>query len=80
MGSYLPGTSLLLEFIDKLANRTLEDTYETILVLFCNSDFSVSLMGCELVGDIFQAGVWVGAILVIGIIGIIVWMVSKARS
>ena len=37
-------------------------------------------MGCELVGDIFQAGVWVGAILVIGIIGIIVWMVSKARS
>jgi hypothetical protein len=80
VGSYLPGTSLLLEFIDKLANRTLEDTYETILVLFCNSDFSVSLMGCELVGDIFQAGVWVGAILVIGIIGIIVWMVSKARS
>lgn len=42
--------------------------------------FSVSLMGCELVGDIFQAGVWVGAILVIGIIGIIVWMVSKARG
>ena len=42
--------------------------------------FSVSPMGCELVGDIFQAGVWVGAILVIGIIGIIVWMVSKARG
>jgi hypothetical protein len=71
----------LLEFIDKLANRTLEDTYETILVLFCNSDFFCKSDGlCELVGDIFQAGVWVGAILVIGIIGIIVWMVSKARG
>ena len=29
----------------------------------------VSLAGCEIAGDIFKAGVWVGAILVIGIIG-----------
>ena len=34
----------------------------------------VSLTGCELVGDIFKAGVWVGAILVIGIIGLVIWM------
>jgi uncharacterized membrane protein YkvI len=40
----------------------------------------VSLAGCELVGDIFKAGVWVGAILVIGIIGLIIWMFSKAGS
>ncbi len=36
--------------------------------------------GCELAGDIFKAGVWVGVILVIGIIGLIIWMVSKAGS
>lgn len=40
----------------------------------------VSLAGCELAGDIFKAGVWVGAILVIGIIGLAIWMFSKARS
>jgi hypothetical protein len=40
----------------------------------------VSLTGCELVGDIFKAGVWVGAILVIGIIGLVIWMFSKAGS
>jgi uncharacterized membrane protein YkvI len=36
--------------------------------------------GCELIGDIFKAGVWVGAILVIGIIGLIAWMFFKAGS
>jgi hypothetical protein len=40
----------------------------------------VSLAGCELVGDIFKAGVWVGVILVIGIIGLVIWMFSKAGS
>jgi uncharacterized membrane protein YkvI len=41
---------------------------------------TVSLAGCELVGDIFKAGVWVGAILVIGIIGLVIWMFSKTGS
>ena len=40
----------------------------------------VSLAGCEIAGDIFKAGVWVGAILVIGIIGLVVWMLTKAGS
>lgn len=42
--------------------------------------FLVSLSGCELAGDIFQAGVWVGALLVIGIIALIIWMVSKNKA
>jgi hypothetical protein len=35
----------------------------------------LSLSACELIGDVFQAGVWVGVILVIGVIALIVWMV-----
>jgi uncharacterized membrane protein len=42
--------------------------------------FIVSLAGCELAGDIFKAGVWVGALLVIAIIGVIVWAVFRGRS
>lgn len=38
----------------------------------------IALSGCEIVGDIFKAGVWVGVLLVLGFIGIIVWLVSKA--
>jgi|RhiMetdeSRZDD1v2_1073273.scaffolds.fasta_scaffold492957_1 hypothetical protein len=41
---------------------------------------TLALAGCELVGDIFKAGVWVGAMLVIGIIALVIWMVSKAAS
>lgn len=35
--------------------------------------------GCELVGDIFQAGVWVGIILVAIVIGLIMFVVGKVR-
>lgn len=42
--------------------------------------FTVTLIGCDLIVDIFQAGVWVGVILVILVIGLIVWMVSKSRA
>ena len=42
--------------------------------------FSAALSGCELVGDIFKAGVWVGALLVIGVIAVGIWLVSKATK
>ena len=41
---------------------------------------AVALTGCELVGDIFKAGVWVGALLVIGVIAIVIWLVSKSNK
>jgi hypothetical protein len=40
----------------------------------------MAMTGCELIGDIFQAGVWVGALLVIAVIGIVVWLVAKSRG
>jgi hypothetical protein len=46
-------------------------------VLFLST---VILTGCELIGDIFQAGVWVGVILVIGVVGLIFWILSKSRA
>ena len=38
------------------------------------------LTGCELIGDIFQAGVWVGVILVILVVGLVVWLFSRGRT
>jgi len=38
------------------------------------------LAGCELVGDIFEAGVWMGVILVVVIIGLVVWFFSRGRA
>jgi hypothetical protein len=38
---------------------------------------ALSLSGCDLVGDILEAGFWIGAIVVILILVLIVWVISK---
>ena len=41
---------------------------------------TVALTGCQVIGDIFKAGVWVGVLLVILIIGIVVWLVTRSKT
>jgi len=41
---------------------------------------ATALSGCELAGDIFKAGVWVGVLLVVGAVGLIIWLISKATG
>lgn len=38
------------------------------------------LSGCEVIGGIFKAGVWTGTILVVLIVAIVIWVVSKLFS
>lgn len=35
---------------------------------------------CAAIGGIFKAGIWVGVFVVILVVGIILWIVSKARN
>ncbi len=37
----------------------------------------VSFSSCELIGDIFEAGVWVGVLLVVGVVGLVVFLISR---
>ena len=41
---------------------------------------SSALGGCELIGDVFQAGMWVGVIVVVAIIALVLWVLGKARK
>ena len=41
---------------------------------------TMTLAGCEVIGDIFEAGVWVGVILVVLVIGLVVWLFSKRKT
>jgi hypothetical protein len=41
---------------------------------------TLTLTGCEVIGDIFKAGVWVGVILVVAVVAIIAWLVSKRKA
>lgn len=40
---------------------------------------AVTLTSCEAIGDIFQAGMTVGIVVVVIVIGIILWLVSRFR-
>jgi hypothetical protein len=39
----------------------------------------VTLSSCELVGDIFQAGMAVGVFIVVLIIALVIWVLSRFR-
>lgn len=39
-----------------------------------------TMSSCEVIGGIFKAGVWVGVLLVVLVVGIILWIIGKARK
>ena len=41
---------------------------------------AMATAGCELAGDIFQAGMWIGVIMVVLAIGVVMWLVGKVRG
>jgi hypothetical protein len=41
---------------------------------------SIPLAGCELAGNIFQAGMWVGAIFIVLIIAVVGFIAAKIRG
>jgi hypothetical protein len=49
----------------------------TLMMLFLAGSFLLS--GCEALGDIFAAGMWVGVIVVVLIIVLVLWLIRKMR-
>ena len=41
---------------------------------------AMTASGCEIIGGIFKAGIWVGAIIVVLIVVLVMWIVGKARK
>lgn len=40
----------------------------------------MTLTGCDAIGAIFEAGMWWGIILVVGVIGLILWLFTRSRK
>jgi hypothetical protein len=40
----------------------------------------ISLPGCEVIGDIFKAGVWTGILLIAVVVAVIIFIISKLGS
>ncbi|NJO69025.1 MAG: phosphatidate cytidylyltransferase [Bacteroidetes bacterium] len=40
----------------------------------------INMTGCSIIGDIFQAGLWVGIIVVVVVVVLIIFIISKIRK
>lgn len=40
----------------------------------------VFLSGCEVIGGIFEAGVWTGVLLVVLVVALLIWLIKKLVS
>jgi len=40
----------------------------------------LALTGCQMIGDIFKAGVWTGVVLVVVVVGVVIWLVARSFS
>ncbi len=50
-------------------------------ILLATLFFALTMMSsCEAIGGIFKAGVWVGILVVVLVVGIIIWVIGKARK
>lgn len=39
--------------------------------------FILTLSSCQLIGDIFKAGVWAGVLMVVVVVGLIIFILGK---
>jgi TRAP-type C4-dicarboxylate transport system permease large subunit len=38
------------------------------------------LSSCQAIGDIFKAGVWVGVLIVVGVVALIIYLLSRSNK
>ncbi len=49
--------------------------------LFISILFSLFMLsGCEVIGGIFKAGVWVGVLAVVAVVGVIIYLISRTSK
>jgi hypothetical protein len=57
----------------------MERLYMTALRIALIVLFAMVTAGCEAIGNIFQAGIWVGAIMVVLVLAIVGFIASRFR-
>jgi hypothetical protein len=50
------------------------------LRLYAIAVLAMAASGCELAGGIFKAGMWVGVLMVVALVGVVLFAVTKLKS
>ncbi|WP_345252973.1 phosphatidate cytidylyltransferase [Flaviaesturariibacter amylovorans] len=53
---------------------------QTNTLLLAALAMMITLSSCDVIGSIFKAGMWIGIILVVLVVGIILWIANKFRG
>ena len=54
-----------------------KNTFQNCLILIF---FIVFLQSCQAIGDVFKAGMWSGIVIVVLIIGVVLYLISKGNK
>jgi hypothetical protein len=57
--------------------KVMQKNLSLLITLFV---LCVSVTSCEVVGGIFKAGVWTGFIVIILVVALILWIISRSRN
>jgi hypothetical protein len=68
---YIKSGSALFSKLNDM-NKSLSFIIPIVCILF--------LSGCQAIGDIFKAGVWVGVLVVVGIVALIIFLISRGSG
>ncbi len=50
------------------------------ILLACLLTIMLGTSGCAIAGGIFKAGMWVGILVVVLVVGLVIWLVGKAKK
>jgi hypothetical protein len=53
---------------------------KNFFILFMMLFMAITFSGCAVIGGIFKAGVWVGVIIVVAIVALIIFLISKGSN
>ena len=62
------------------ASVVIKNMQKNLSVLITLLVLAVSVSSCEVVGGIFKAGVWTGFIVIVLVVALILWLVSRGRN
>jgi len=62
------------------ADTRLPRNYRTVVTVAALVFSTLVLPGCQLIANIFATGVWLGVILVVGVVALIFWLIFAALT
>ena len=53
---------------------------KNLLIALLLLSVTATLAGCEMVGEVFKAGMWIGVIVVVAVVALVLWLLRKMRK